>query len=358
MIDLEIGLGESAGDNRLAATENVQLSVLFRRAAARRIDAVADGRCPSGEAGGDCELIQFLRLRVERLAEAHRQNVRAAQFRLNLQSVNDQPDLLIGGQGMGGVAVGDGLTDASLIVRELDSFSLRDYLLGCPQTGECLFLGDNPPCNELCERRFVLASRLLPAALLLSLAAQRATESRVEAFTQHLNGLHDRWAAYHFGGGYRRTQLPWELAINGYFFEQQSRGEGFHEPPRGAIIFMRPAVGGEWDGDGNTARLAFVGELIGYSRWGYRANNTRGPEWGGALIASYNADARNRWGYGAHIRTPLEGVTVGAVHRRDDGWSVVVSSNLVGLFNERKRLAETLCDRFSVGPVCDLRSRQ
>lgn len=334
-------LGSEANDN----VRKAQWQFHYLRAAQRRIDEAFGDRCEEDNNDRTCDLFWALQARADAVSSVFTGNIGSAQFTVTPPETFDH-DFKIGVLGLG--TNGNG---AAIVSNVLEEFRFRPYLSGCEQGSSRDSCQSEPGARE----RAGLAVQLLPAAYLLSLAAQEITGPIMTEFREDFSGLNARWDAYHFGGGHRRTQLPWELAINGYCFERQSRGEGFHEPPDGAIIFMRPAIGAEWGGDGNTARLAFVGEIIGYSHWGYRADNTRGPEWGGALIASYNADARNRWGYGAHVRTPLEGVTVGAVHRRDDGWSVIVSSNIVGLLNGGGALTGGLCDRFSIGPICELR---
>lgn len=109
------------------------------------------------------------------------------------------------------------------------------------ETGDFRFFGGTPDSVRVTSAMPVDAQRALcwPAIAAVRLVNMFTAPERQEA-VRALDALAARWEAYVENS---RSQLPWELALNGWL-----RGRSGWEPPSQQLVLMHPSVGIEANG--------------------------------------------------------------------------------------------------------------
>ena len=169
------------------------------------------------------------------------------------------------------------------------------------------------PCDDLCVAGAAQVVALYPVFRALDYAAQPSAAKSLKVVVDDLKGRRDRWDAYHFGGGTKRVQLPWELALNSILYTPPPVDEvPFPEAPRTAWILVHPSVGLTLkDSRGADSKVVGVVEVLGKSWWRYDEKNERAGEFGASAIAAYRPrDDGDDWGYGVLVRLPWQGLNV------------------------------------------------
>lgn len=180
------------------------------------------------------------------------------------------------------------------------------------------------PCDDLCARSTAQVVSLYPLFIALDTADQPALGEQLGQIAAKLEAKRQRWDAYHFGGGDKRVQLPWELAVNGVLFNldrpRTASGayEPFPDPPTWALTVLHPSVGlALKNTKGADSNIVGVVELLGVSKWSYGGDNKRSGEWGLSAVAAYQPRNNGRsWGYGVLARLPWQGLNVAWVRAR------------------------------------------
>lgn len=169
------------------------------------------------------------------------------------------------------------------------------------------------PCDDLCVVGVAQVVALYPVFRALDYASQPTAAKSLKVVVDELEGRRDRWDAYHFGGGTKRVQLPWELALNSILYTPPPVDEvPFPKPPTTAWILLHPSVGLTLkDSKGEDGKVVGVVELLGKSWWRYNEKNERAGELGASVIAAYRPrDDGDDWGYGVLVRLPWQGLNV------------------------------------------------
>jgi hypothetical protein len=133
--------------------------------------------------------------------------------------------------------------------------------------------------------------------------------------------LSQQWQAYHFGGGWQRTQLPWELLVNGAIYQVMTdKAEregplpgGPAAPPNWAVVLAHPSIGvTPFDTHGAESGLVGVVEVLGVGWWSYdEETNQRTNEWGVSIASVYQPrDNGDDWSHGLLVRLPYEGLNI------------------------------------------------
>lgn len=136
-----------------------------------------------------------------------------------------------------------------------------------------------------------------------------------------------------------KSQMPWEMLINGWRFKQDQKPGLWSPPPEDQIIFFHPSIVIENVSDaidGENTEEALMLEVIGYNSW--QSENWYTPT--GASLVTLYAD-RNQtkdWGMGVAIHFD-NNLTVG-FSRHDDENGVFVSVDLWKLFTDKKSVLE------------------
>lgn len=109
------------------------------------------------------------------------------------------------------------------------------------ETGDFVFFAGTPDSVRVTGTMSPEAQRALcwPAIAAVRLVNMFSTPERHEA-VRALDALAARWEAYVENS---RSQLPWELALNGWL-----RGRSGYEPPTQQLVFLHPSVGIEANG--------------------------------------------------------------------------------------------------------------
>lgn len=137
--------------------------------------------------------------------------------------------------------------------------------------------------------------------------------------------------------------LPWESAFNQSFegFRYSIGEYGLAEPPSKQMILLRPSLGaGFTNGIGQSPTPELILEVLGITKWkweGYNAIN----RWGVSLIGTLGEykqsnDTKSNAGIGLLLHTPKKGISLGLVAREHGKSGLIVTFDLINLWDERK----------------------
>lgn len=117
--------------------------------------------------------------------------------------------------------------------------------------------------------------------------------------SERLSELEKEWDDFY---NRSKSQTIWELALNGYFFQQGNKAGLFSEPPGWQLVFIHPTIVVENVSDaidGDELKEAVMIEVIGADWWNQR-------KWflpsGGEIITTYSdRSGVDDWGYGVAL---------------------------------------------------------
>ena len=358
-VELETYL-ERYGEDRTipeipADGDALQQWAAYRRRAAVYLDVVDDrvlslageARCGVSGDGAICELIRSIHARSSDLRQA------LASQEFGLAGVC-QYDLDIGSNPLQPIYLGRLVRGCS--VTRNPPVNLCEVFSGSPEFCRAPDADFELRCDSACRGRAAYLVRLIPVAGLLESAATAASAEVSQDAQAEIAQLATNWDAYYFDGGEARIQMPWELLLNGAIYSRSAEYDpaSLNAPPSSAWVLLHPAAGVElYDQDGVKAELAIVVELLGFSNWRYDdASGRRTGEYGGSLIAAYNPNQDNEWGYGVLLRTPWDGWNVSVIQREmasGDEVSMMFSKDISSLV---PRIPDVACRLFDVPRLC------
>ncbi len=148
----------------------------------------------------------------------------------------------------------------------------------------------------------------------------------------NLEALSKRWDRFYDES---KSQMIWELVVNGMLFERNNTYEGFSEPPVWQLVFLHPTVVIQNVSealDGSQLKGALMVEVIGADWW--EQDRWYIPS-GGSIVTTYSDRAGVQdWGYGVAINFDSQ-FTIGVTdHDGDIGY--FITADLLKLLQGKK----------------------
>jgi hypothetical protein len=211
--------------------------------------------------------------------------------------------------------------------------SLQPYL-----THECAEGAGTAPCRSAVD----IAAKILRSSEAMFQAIVAHRMPIIEANEAFLSTRDKEWNSYF---NEVSVQYPWELALNGWRFQQKTpppERAGFPRAPEQKLIALHPLAAFEYaetSGGEHSTQAAAVVELVGYERWRWRdgkAVNRVGMSLAASFTDSPGADAV---GYGLVFHTPVRNISIGAVWRdgdHGDSINLIFNVNLAALIQQYK----------------------
>lgn len=163
-------------------------------------------------------------------------------------------------------------------------------------------------------------------------------------FQDYTKDRAERWVNFFKVADY---PMPWESALNQHFDGYNYiKGEyGLSEPPNSQLTLIRPSVAaGFQNGFDEGPNAELIIEWIGITKWKWSGTEAV-DRWGVSLITSYgeyseNNNTRTNKGIGVLFKMPKEGVSFGLVEREFGKNGLVVTFDLLNLWDVRKKQAK------------------
>ena len=152
--------------------------------------------------------------------------------------------------------------------------------------------------EDACTQALESAASVFTHSLLVDRLLDTLLSGPNKAFNDHLEKLDQQWQAYL---GESRAFYPWELLLNGWFFEP--RQTGFSEPPNRQILLLHPSAALSYnDSADDKLEEALVLDVIGFYRWSWGSDNESAivNPFGLALAVSWDGD-HTGYGVSAHF---------------------------------------------------------
>jgi hypothetical protein len=137
-----------------------------------------------------------------------------------------------------------------------------------------------------------------------------------------------------------RSQMPWEMLLNGWNFQQKQTPGIWSEPPESQIILFHPSIVIENVSDaldGENTEHALMIEVIGYNRW--QSDRWYTPTGLSLITLSADRNQTKDWGLGVAVHFD-NNLSLG-FSKHDDQNGVFVSVDLWKLFTDKQSILKS-----------------
>lgn len=199
-------------------------------------------------------------------------------------------------------------------------------------------------CDTNCGPELAVAADLLRTTHLVRRALVPVVAPWHEAFVVQVNSTIAQWRQF---AEANRGQTPWELALNGWFFDISRE---FRPPPDKQLLFLHPepvGFGRMSDGQQLSPRLAM--SLLGLRAWSWRSDgealNAAEPapvslRYGFSTLVVLGNESEPKFSWGANMHVS-HGTWIGYALGKRGGKRqhfIVASGDAMKLFGERSRV--------------------
>lgn len=183
----------------------------------------------------------------------------------------------------------------------------------------------------------------------VNLAARLRDVTQRESLTDHLADARlqlERWEAYRSKAHH---QYFWEVWLNGQLMGEDlcpvaadtGIQRGFCSVPTSQWIVAHPDAGLRYSRHANASnelRPAFLIEVVGYYRWGWKAKDSADmtDRLGASLVAAYTDEPGRNWSFGPMVYFG-DGYNLAATRASGGKWSLVLNVKLADRYFERKQ---------------------
>ena len=146
--------------------------------------------------------------------------------------------------------------------------------------------------------------------------------------------------------------LIWEFWVNQQYdrFTYNIGDYGLAEPPDEQLTIFRPSIAaGFSNGLGQSPTAELVVEVVGYTTWEWKEAEAIN-RWGLSLVGTLgeykeNNDTKTNPGIGFLVHTPTPGISFGLVARKYGKNGLIVTFDLINLWDERKKKVESALNK-------------